>query len=123
MNIRKNYKRHALISGVLSLILIVGSLSTRVERNPVLILGILAFLWFVYVMLRYHRCPKCKKYLPLLDFRAANCRYCGSSLDELETDWLKCPSCGKSNHRFDVNKREIRFCCYCGHPLDNHIRN
>lgn len=122
MNIRKNYKKHALVSGALALVLIVGSLSAGSENNPLLVIGVLAFFWFTYVMLRYHRCPHCRKYLPLFDFKSTNCRYCGSSLDEPESAWYVCPKCGKSNRRFDMNKREIRYCGYCGCPLEKHNR-
>ena len=119
MNIRKNYKKHVLVSGALAVVLIVGSLSTGQEKNPLLVIGVLAFFWFTYVMLRYHRCPNCRKSLPLFDFKSTNCRYCGSFLDESETDSYVCPNCEKSNRRFDVNKREIRYCGYCGCPLRN----
>lgn len=116
---RKNYKKHALISGFFALLFIGGGFISGAKNDPLLPVGVIAFLWFVYVMLRYHKCPKCKKSLPFFDFRSVNCRYCGCSLDEPESDWLKCPYCGKSNRRFDVSKRKTRFCGYCGHPLGN----
>ena len=123
MNIRKNYKKHAIISGLLAFGLIGGSLSSGTAGDPVFTIGVIAFLWFAYVMLRYHRCPRCKKSLTLFDFRSVNCRYCGSSLNGPEVDWLKCPSCGKSNRKYALDRKRIRFCGYCGFPLDKHIRN
>lgn len=122
MNIRKNYKKHALISGFLALVFIGGGIFSGAEKDPLLPIGFIAFFWFAYVMLRYHKCPKCRKSLPLFDFKSTHCRYCGSSLDAPETNWLVCPKCGKSNHRFDANKREIRFCGNCGYPLDRQAK-
>ena len=113
MNIRKNYKTHLAISGAIAVI------GLGIADRYASFIGCLAGLWFCFVMLRNHRCPRCKKYLPLFDFRSTNCRYCGGSLDAEEKDRLVCPNCGKSNNRFDVNSRRISYCGYCGYPLDD----
>ena len=117
MNIRKNYKAHAIISGT---VMVLAFAFNWVEPDRyILVVGVIAFIWFAYVMLRYHRCPRCRKYLPLFDFKSSNCRYCGTLLDEKEHDRLICPNCGKSNNRFDTNSRQIRYCGYCGCSLDD----
>ena len=120
MNIRKHYKIHAIVSGVV--VIMTFAFNWVAPDNALLLVGSIAFVWFAFVMLRYHRCPHCRKYLPLFDFKSTNCRYCGSSLDEPESAWYVCPKCGKSNRRFDMNKREIRYCGYCGCPLNKNTR-
>ena len=113
MNIRKDYKKHLMISGL------VAAVGLCVADRYASFIGCLGGLWFCFVMLRYHRCPRCRKYLPLFDFKYTNCRYCGASLDEKERDRLTCPNCGKSNKRFDTNSRQIRYCGYCGCSLED----
>ena len=117
MNIRKNYKTHAIISG--TVMIMAFAFNWVSPDNNLLIVGCVALVWFAFVMLRYHRCPKCNRPLPLFDFKSTHCRACGSSLDEKRTDLFVCPNCGKSNRRLDANKREIRYCGYCGYPLND----
>ena len=117
MNIRKNYKTHVMISGLLSLLVFDrgGQEGDRILR----IIGAIAFMWLAFVMLSYHRCPKCRKYLPLFDFKSTHCKYCGSSLETPENKRLKCPKCGKENKRYDADNKQIRYCGYCGCRLED----
>ena len=66
MNIRKNYKTHLAISGAIAVI------GLGVADRYASFIGCLAGVWFCFVMLRYHRCPRCKKYLPLFDFKSTS---------------------------------------------------
>ena len=84
MNLKRNYKKHAKVSGSI-MVMAFAFNHVDPDRNLVTV-GCLALIWFTFVMVRYHKCPGCRKPLPLFDFKGTRCRRCGCPLDD---DWEK----------------------------------